>query len=94
MLYRIALLSHSRRVRQLLGVDDMWNRYERITSVLKHAVEEIRGSPSRNKNCLLSLFFENTTSGKLQIATNQFKFCVFCHLAFSGLYPIRIELPH
>ena len=62
------MLSRSRKIRELLGVDGIWNRYERITSVLRQAVEEFSKSPSRNKNCLLSAFLdtdEYKATGKL-----------------------------
>ncbi|KAL5113012.1 hypothetical protein TcWFU_009885 [Taenia crassiceps] len=59
------LLMRSKVARRMLGVDDIWKRYERLTSVLNQAVAEHRSSQNRTKNCLISSFLdddENTTS--------------------------------
>lgn len=58
----------SKVARRILAVDDIWNRYEQLTSVLNQAVTEHRLSENRSKKCLISSFLDdgqNIASGKL-----------------------------
>ncbi|VDD77692.1 unnamed protein product [Mesocestoides corti] len=48
------VLLHSRLARRMLGVDEIWNRYERVTSILSHAVQTVIANPNRSKGCLIS----------------------------------------
>ncbi|VDO12051.1 unnamed protein product [Rodentolepis nana] len=50
---------HSQLARKILGVHEIWDRYEKFTLILKQAVTELRSSPNRNKECLLSVFLDN-----------------------------------
>ncbi|VUZ51082.1 unnamed protein product [Hymenolepis diminuta] len=53
------ILVRSQIARKILGVHEIWDRYERLTSVLTQAVTEFRSSPNRNTECLLSVFLDN-----------------------------------
>ncbi|KAM7540585.1 hypothetical protein Aperf_G00000030715 [Anoplocephala perfoliata] len=53
------ILMHSKTARRMLGVNEIWDRYERITSVLRQSVAELRSSSNRNKECLLPVFLDS-----------------------------------
>ncbi|KAL5967584.1 hypothetical protein TSMEX_004690 [Taenia solium] len=68
------LLVHSRAARRILGVDDIWNRYERLTSVLNQAVAEHRSSQNRTKKCLISSFLDDAKNVVSEADTNRLAF--------------------
>ncbi|VDK20899.1 unnamed protein product [Taenia asiatica] len=68
------LLVHSRVARRILGVDGIWNRYERLTSVLNQAVAEHRSSQNRAKKCLISSFLDDARKVVSEADTNRLAF--------------------
>ncbi|KAH9286439.1 Cytochrome P450 2F2 [Echinococcus granulosus] len=69
-----ALLLHSKVGRRILGVDDIWNRYERMTSVLNQAVAELHSSQNQTGNCLISSFLDNEEHVASKADTNRLAF--------------------
>ncbi|VDM32389.1 unnamed protein product [Hydatigera taeniaeformis] len=60
--------------RRILGVEDIWNRYERVTSVLNKAVAEHRSGQSRAKCCLISSFLDDGKDTTSKADTNRLAF--------------------
>uniref|UniRef100_A0A5K3FA04 Uncharacterized protein n=1 Tax=Mesocestoides corti TaxID=53468 RepID=A0A5K3FA04_MESCO len=53
------VFANSKLARKAVEMDDMCHRYERVTSVLRQALNAILSNPDRPRNCLVSQLVDN-----------------------------------